>query len=92
MIIRIATEGQFRLDDAVLSQLNAMDNHLVQLIQVGDEGEFRIALNQLLDFVRQHGQPVSPEEILESDLILPPPDISLEEARELFKDEGLIPG
>jgi len=92
MIIRIATEGQFRLDDAVLSQLNAMDNHLVQLIQAGDEGQFRIALNQLLDFVRQHGQPVSPEEILESDLILPPPDISLEEARELFKDEGLIPG
>ncbi|WP_038038932.1 PspA-associated protein PspAA [Thermorudis peleae] len=92
MIIRIATEGQFRLDDAMLSQLNAMDNHLVQLIQTGDEGQFRTALNQLLDFVRQHGQPVSPEEILESDLILPPPDISLEEARELFKDEGLIPG
>jgi len=27
-----------------------------------------------------------------SDLILPPPDVSIEEAREEFSGEGLIPG
>ena len=41
--------------------------------------------------MREHGQPV-PEETLEpSDVILPPPDVSFEEARAEFSGEGLIP-
>ena len=32
------------------------------------------------------------DELAASDLILPPPDISLEEARAEFTGEGLIPG
>jgi hypothetical protein len=32
------------------------------------------------------------DELVESDLVLPEPDISLKEAEELFAGEGLLPG
>ncbi len=92
MIVRIATEGQYRLESAYLDQLNSVDNALVEAIAVGDEERFRILLHRMLDLVRQHGQPVPTDEFVESDIILPPPDTTFEEARELFASEGLIPG
>lgn len=92
MIVRIATEGQYRLESAYLDQLNSADNALVEAIAGGDEERFRILLQKMLDLVRQHGQPVPADEFVESDIILPPPDTTFEEARELFAGEGLIPG
>ena len=32
------------------------------------------------------------DELVESDLVLPEPDITLEEAEDLFVGEGLVPG
>ncbi len=47
---------------------------------------------ELLEFIRKNAQKVPEEHLAPSDLILPPPDTSLEEARAEFKGEGLIPG
>ena len=41
--------------------------------------------------VRERGTAVPEEEILASDVIIPPSDLTLEEARELFSGDGLIP-
>lgn len=92
MIVRIATEGQYRLDSAYLDKLNEIDNAVVDAIAAGDEERFRSLLSSMLDLVRQHGTPVSADEFIESDVILPPPDTTFEEAKELFAGEGLIPG
>lgn len=92
MIVRIATEGQYRLESAYLDELNSVDNALVEAIATGDEERFQALLQKMLDLVRQHGQPVPADEFVESDIILPPPDTTFEEARELFAGEGLIPG
>lgn len=92
MIVRVSTEGQYRLDDALLPQLNALDNQLVAAVTAGDALAFQKLFRDLLDFVRQHGQPVAPEEIVPSDLILPAPDLTFDEARALFQGEGVIPG
>jgi hypothetical protein len=46
----------------------------------------------MLDLVRDHGTPVPVDELVESDLVLPEPDITLKEAEELFTGEGLVPG
>jgi len=35
---------------------------------------------------------VDDDELHGSDIILPPPDLSVEEARKAFQGEGLIPG
>jgi len=41
--------------------------------------------------VRANGTPVPDDELAASDLILPPPDLSFDEARREFTGEGLIP-
>jgi hypothetical protein len=41
--------------------------------------------------VRSHGTPVGDEEIESSQLILPPADLTFEEAGREFTGEGLIP-
>ncbi len=92
MIVRISTEGQYRIDSDYLDQLNAIDNDLVAAIAAGDRGTFQARLRELLDLVRQHGAPVDPDELVESQIVLSPPDTTFEEAAELFTGQGLIPG
>ena len=92
MIIRIATEGQYELDDADGDQLNELDNKAVGACAMDDPQEFRQAYDELLEFVRGKGHPVDDDHLGGSDLILPPPDVSLEEAKAEFQGEGLIPG
>jgi hypothetical protein len=46
----------------------------------------------MIDLVRDKGTPVDDDEIETSDVIVPPADISFEEASEEFSGEGLIPG
>jgi hypothetical protein len=92
VIIRIATEGQYELDDADADQLNELDNKAVASCSADDEQAFRQVYDELLEFVRSKGRPVGEDHLGGSDLILPPPDVSLEEAKAEFQGEGLIPG
>ncbi len=92
MIVRISLEGQYRVDDALLDRLNAIDNEIVDIIANGDEEAFREKFHAMLELVRQNGELVPPEEIIPSDLVLPPPDLTLDEARAFFTGEGVIPG
>jgi hypothetical protein len=91
MIVRISTEGQYELPDGSVAALNELDNQAVVACQAADESDFHTAYARLLDFVRETGRPVDADHLGGSDLILPPPDVSLEEAREEFTGEGLIP-
>ncbi len=90
MIVRISTEGQYELDGDP-AEFNDLDNAAVAACQTGDEAQFRDQYDRLLDYVRSHGRPVEEDHLGGSDLILPPPDVSLEEARKDFSGEGLIP-
>jgi hypothetical protein len=92
MIVRISTEGQYEVSDADTAGLNELDNAAVSACEASDEESFRSAFNQLLDYVRTKGTPVDDDALFGSDIILPPPDVSLEEAKSEFQGEGLIPG
>ena len=92
MIVRILTEGQFNLPGAHVDELNEIDNRLVEVIEQEDRPQFEVLLKQMLDLVREKGTPVPVDELVESDLVLPEPDITLEEAEELFTGEGILPG
>ena len=91
MIARIATEGQYRLPDESAERLNELDNRAVAAIDQGDETGFRELWSQMLELVARDGNRVSDEELVESDVILPPRDISFDEASGEFTGEGLIP-
>jgi len=92
VIVRILGEGQRRVDEAAIDELNALDGKLVAAVDAGDDEAFKAALTALLDQVREIGAPLPDDEIMPSDLVLPTSDASLAEVRELLGDEGLIPG
>ena len=91
MIVRIATESQYRLPEEAADELNDLDNQVVAAVDGGDEERFHELFEQMLDLVRRAGDPLGEDEIEESDVILPPPDTSFVEAAADFTGEGLIP-
>jgi hypothetical protein len=91
MIVRISGEAQYRLADDRKEELNELDNAVVGAVEGEDEARFEQSFATLLDFVRSAGERVGDEELVGSDLILPPPDLTLAEAEYDFSGEGLIP-
>ena len=91
MIVRILTEGQYNLPGAYIDKLNDIDNQLVEVVADDNREGFERLLKDMLDLVRDNGTPVPIDEIMESDLVLPEPDLPLEEAEEIFTGEGLVP-
>ncbi|WP_327131764.1 hypothetical protein OG311_11830 [Streptomyces sp. NBC_01343] len=92
MIVRIMGEGQVKVADGHFAELNKLDDELLAEMESGDEEGFRRTLGALLDAVRRLGEPLPDEALEPSELILPAPDASLDEVREMLRDDGLIPG
>ena len=93
MIVRILSEGQWRIENEARAGLNALDDAIEAAVQAGDQAQLGEALRRLHDQVRAVGVAVPDEELADSDLILPDVDASLDEVRALLSesDEGLIP-
>jgi hypothetical protein len=60
-------------------------------VNAGDEDRFHEIFETMLDLVRRDGQRLGEDELEESDVILPPPDLSFVEAQNEFTGDGLIP-
>jgi hypothetical protein len=91
MIVRISGEGQYEVPDDQRDRLNDLDNQAVAAAQDGDEAKFKELWDQILSLVTNECRPLADDELVESDVILPPRDVTLEEAAEEFTGEGLIP-
>ena len=92
MIIRILGEGQFDFPDDALDGLNVLDTRLEIAIALHDDATFGLVLRRLLHEVHALGTPVPEEEIVSSDLVLPPEDAGLDEVSMFLADDGLVPG
>jgi len=92
MIVRIMGEGQVELDDSHFAELNKLDDELLAEMETGDDAGFRRTLSALLNAVRTMGTALPDDALEPSELILPSPEASLEEVREMLTDDGLIPG
>jgi len=91
MIVRLSGEGQFELPESDAERLNELDNRAVAAAEGGDEAGFHELWSQMVAIVEADGRAIDGDELVESDVILPPRDISFEEARAEFTGEGLIP-
>jgi hypothetical protein len=91
VIVRLLGEGQFRVDDALIARLNELDDEVARAVEENDERALWTGLQALADTVREQGEKLSDEELVPSDAIIPPEDLSLEEARDLLSEEGFIP-
>jgi hypothetical protein len=92
MIVRISGEGQFDVPEGHVGELNRLDDDLTKAVDAGDDAQFTAALDALLTSVRSAGQELPADWIGPSDLVLPSPDATIHEVREVLGDEGLIPG
>jgi hypothetical protein len=84
-------EGQFRVDDSVAAKLNELDDEVARAVSDGDEAALWRGLQALADTVRSNGKRLDDTDLTPSDAIIPPEDLSLDEAKDLLEGEGLIP-
>jgi PspA-Associated protein len=90
MIVRISGEDQYRLADGD-GRISQLDDDVIKAVEADDHAAFASSYEALLEYVRGNGVPVGEDELEPSDLILPPADLTLAEARVEFTGEGLIP-
>jgi hypothetical protein len=91
VIVRISGEGQYELADDQRDKLNELDNAVVASCDTEDEAAFKQQFEALLEFIVSEGHQVPDDELMGSDVIVPPRDTSLAEARAEFSGDGLIP-
>ena len=91
MIVRIAEDNQYEFPDDQSEALNDLDNQVVEAVEAGDQARFEDLWGKMIELVRSAGTPVPDDELVGSDVILPPENISFAEASNEFTGEGLIP-
>ena len=92
MIIRIMSEGQYKLGGAPLDKINDLDNDAVSALEKENIKLFYKKYGELIKYIRDSGNKIPDKDIVESDFILPPADVTPEEALLFFEGEGVVPG
>ena len=92
MIIRIMGEGQYNVKSSLFDTLNKIDNTIVDYVQKGDEQGYKKSLAKLINTIKSTGKALDDKELVESDIIVPPSDMTLKEARDVFKGTGIFKG
>jgi hypothetical protein len=91
MIVRLMGEGQYQVDDGIRDQLNELDERAVATLEQNDEPALDGLLDEMWRVVRDRGERLPDDDLSSSDLVIPPSDLTLEETRRLFSEEGLVP-
>jgi hypothetical protein len=91
VIVRVMGEGQWRVDDDLAARLNEIDDEVGRALEAGDQAAMSEALRRLAEAVRSAGTPLDETDLHPSDAVVPPEDLTLDEAHELLEGEGLIP-
>lgn len=91
MIARLMGEGQYRVDDELRGQLNELDDRAVAAMEADDEPTLDAVLDDMWELVRGRGERLADEDLSASDLVIPPSDLTLEETKKLFSEDGLVP-
>jgi hypothetical protein len=91
VIVRVFSDGQYRIPADVQARLHELDVATVEAIDANDEASFKSSYGALIELIHANGERLADEDLAPSDLMLPPSDITLEEAREEFTGEGLLP-
>lgn len=90
MIVRISGTGQYELDDQGVRKLDELDTTLTQALEQNDTRLFHEALHAVVAYVTEQGVKVSDDRVVPSEVIIPPDDVTLEEAQRFFTDDGLM--
>jgi len=90
MIIRIMGEGQYNVKSSLFDTLNKIDNTIVENVQKGDEKAYKKNLAKLISTIKTKGEVVDDKELVASDIIVPMADLTIREARDIFRGTGIF--
>ena len=91
MIARLMGEGQYRVDDELRGQLNELDDRAVAAMEADDEPALDGALDDMWELLRSRGERLPDDDLSASEVVIPPSDLTLEETKQLFSEDGLVP-
>ena len=91
MIARVVGQGQYEVDDGLIERLNALDRQAMEALEREAEDELDRCLDEMGQLVREEGRRIGDEELVASDIVIPPSDLTLEETRKLVSGGGFIP-
>lgn len=99
IIIRLSGQGQYRVSKEIAAKIDSIDDSIVNILQntntnvdnVKVEKELREKIMEIVNLIISGGKQLQDKEIVQSSIIIPSPDISIEEAKMIFKGEGVIP-
>jgi hypothetical protein len=101
IIVRVSGQGQFKVNREILDRINDIDNSIVNLLENTDtdvdvnsikvkQKELNEKVNEIINLIRTNGMPLDDKEIIQSQIMIPNPDISVDEAKKIFRGEGII--
>jgi hypothetical protein len=94
-IVRVIGHGQFKVNGATINKKNVIDKEIEDMLRKEinklDEKEFRKKITEIVNLITTEGKPIEDRELVGSDIIVPGADLSIEEAKDIFKGEGVIP-
>jgi hypothetical protein len=101
IIVRVSGQGQFKVNREILDRVNDIDNSIVNLLENADtdvdangikvkQKELNGKINEIINLIRTNGMPLDDKEITQSQIMIPNPDISVDEAKKIFRGEGII--
>jgi len=92
VIVRLMHEGQYEVPDSLRDELNDADERALMALAEGNVVALNASIEEMWALVRANGDPLPANELTpDSDVIVPPADLTLDEAQELLTGEGLIP-
>jgi hypothetical protein len=91
VIVRLMGEGQYRIADELMQRLNELDDQAQSAADAEDEPELDRVLDEMWQLVRAEGERLPDDDLSASDAAVPPSDLTLEETKRLFAEEGFIP-
>jgi len=101
IIVRVSGQGQFKVNREIMDRINDIDNSIVSLLENADtdvdansikvkQKELNEKINEIINLIRTNGMPLDDKEITQSQIMIPNPDISVAEAKKIFRGEGII--
>ena len=93
-IVRIMGQGQFKINEDIVKRINEIDDTIVQILQnesKSDDQKYRAKITEIVETITSEGQKLEDKELVESDIIVPDTDISIDEAKKVFQGQGVIP-
>lgn len=91
-IVRVMGHGQYKVDNRTAKLIIKKDLELVKIIQTHEqaEREYARSVAEVESLVKKSGIPLDYKEIVQSDIIVPAAEVTIDDTKNLFRGVGFI--